>query len=301
MKPKRLLFNLGGLAVACILLLSAAWIALRLASLLVLPAPAARELYPGITYTRMVRFSPRPMVVHIVKVNLREDGIELLVTPGDPDADLPLTARTTTEFVEDFGLQVAINGDGFSPWHSYGILDYYPHSGERVAPLGYATSQGDVYATDTGSGPTLYLAKNNRARFNLPDGRIYNAISGTIMLVDDGDKATDLDSASVSARRAQPRTAVALDERRRTLYLIVVDGRQPFYSHGATLEELAEIILEAGGHDAMNLDGGGSSTLAWMEPSGAASTLNSPIHQRIPGRQRPVGNHLGVFFLPGEE
>jgi hypothetical protein len=301
MKPKRLIFSLGGLTVAFILLLSAAWIAFRLASLLVLPAPVSGELYPGITYVRTVRFSPRPMVVHIIKVDLREDGIELLVTPGDPDVELPLTARTTTEFVEDFGLQVAINGDGFSPWHSYGILDYYPHSGERVAPLGYATSRGDVYATDTDSGPTLYLAKNNRARFNLPEGRIYNAISGTIMLVEDGDKAVGLDSAPASARQAQPRTAVALDERRRTLYLIVIDGRQPFYSHGATLEELAEIILEAGGQNAMNLDGGGSSTLAWMEPSGAASTLNSPIHQHIPWRQRPVGNHLGVYALPVEE
>jgi hypothetical protein len=45
----------------------------------------------------------------------------------------------------------------------------------------------------------------------------------------------------------------------------------------------------------MNLDGGGSSTLAVEGANGRPEVLNSPIHQRIPGRERPVGNHLGIF------
>jgi exopolysaccharide biosynthesis protein len=78
--------------------------------------------------------------------------------------------------------------------------------------------------------------------------------------------------------------------------LIVVDGRQPNYSEGVTLPELTQIVIEHGGDAALNLDGGGSSTLVVEGPKGEPAVLNSPVHGRIPpGRERPVANHLGVF------
>nr|WP_324250422.1 phosphodiester glycosidase family protein [Xanthomonas vesicatoria] len=43
----------------------------------------------------------------------------------------------------------------------------------------------------------------------------------------------------------------------------------------------------------INLDGGGSSTLA-ARVDGRVRTLNRPIHTGIPGRERPVANQLGV-------
>jgi hypothetical protein len=88
-----------------------------------------------------------------------------------------------------------------------------------------------------------------------------------------------------------------VDARGETLWLIVVDGRQRNYSAGVTLVELVDIILELGADAALNLDGGGSTTLV-MEGTRGAVLLNSPIHTRIPMRQRPVGNHLGVYALP---
>jgi exopolysaccharide biosynthesis protein len=45
------------------------------------------------------------------------------------------------------------------------------------------------------------------------------------------------------------------------LIIVVIDGRQPLYCQGAILAELAEIMLYYGTDTAMNLDGGGSSTL----------------------------------------
>ncbi|HYE57986.1 MAG TPA: phosphodiester glycosidase family protein, partial [Rhodothermales bacterium] len=56
-----------------------------------------------------------------------------------------------------------------------------------------------------------------------------------------------------------PRTAagVTLDG---ALVFVVVDGRQ-MASRGVNLNELARLMLEAGARDALNLDGGGSSTL----------------------------------------
>ncbi len=45
----------------------------------------------------------------------------------------------------------------------------------------------------------------------------------------------------------------------------------------------------------MNLDGGGSSTMVVAGRDGQSRVLNSPIDNYIPGRERPVANHLGIF------
>jgi exopolysaccharide biosynthesis protein len=42
---------------------------------------------------------------------------------------------------------------------------------------------------------------------------------------------------------------------------VTIDGRQPQHSVGINLNELAELLLELGATDAMNLDGGGSTTM----------------------------------------
>ncbi len=80
------------------------------------------------------------------------------------------------------------------------------------------------------------------------------------------------------------------------MILLIVDGCQPNYSEGMTLAELGEIAIDYGAYTALNLDGGGSSTLVVEGAPGKALVLNPPIHRRIPpGRQRPVANHLGIF------
>ncbi len=56
----------------------------------------------------------------------------------------------------------------------------------------------------------------------------------------------------------EPRTALGYNAD--TLFLVVADGRQPRYSTGLTLHELAGILLELGATEAINLDGGSSST-----------------------------------------
>ncbi|MBC8332352.1 MAG: phosphodiester glycosidase family protein [Anaerolineae bacterium] len=255
------------------------------------PQPTQKMLYEGVEYIRDIRSSPRRMVIHVIKIDLRADGIRLLVTPGNPEEELPLKARTTSQFLNNFDLQIAINGDGFEPWHSRTIFDYYPHVGDRVAPIGFAASEEITYSQDTDKEPTLYLAINNGARFNAPTSKIYNAISGNLMLLNKGEPIAGLEGSP------EPRTAVALDRANRYLIFVVVDGRQPGYSEGATLLELAEIIAFHGGWTAMNLDGGGSSTMV-IESALGADVLNSPINNSIPGRERPVGNHLGVYARP---
>ena len=258
------------------------------------PVPMEQTLYEGVTYRRIVKISPRPLIAHVIVVDTKVPGISFLVTPPDADGETPLNARTTSQFLDEFDVQIAINGDGFSPWWSRSPVDYYPHVGDPVAPSGLSASGGDVYSEGildrVGTEPTLFISRRNALSFNRRPGNVYHAISGDRMLLQQGKIVEGLDNSAV-----EPRSAVGINRNGRFLYLIVVDGRQPFYSDGATFMELAQLLLDQGAYFAMALDGGGSSTLVRAGADGTPVILNSPIDNYIPGRERPVGNHLGVF------
>ncbi len=259
------------------------------------PFPTKQELYEGVTYRRLVRYLPRPMITHVLTIDRRVKGIEFFVTPPDLEGERPLKARTTSQFLEEFGVQIAINGDNFGPWWSRSPADYYPHAGDPVSPFGFAASDGQVYSVDdieeVGIRPTLYINRRNVLSFNHQPNRVHHAISGERMIVLKGKVAPDLDGGG-----SEPRTALGMNRNGRYVYIVVVDGRQPFYSEGATFVELAEILIEQGAFMAMALDGGGSSTLVVEGENGAPRILNSPIDSLIPGRERPVGNHLGIYI-----
>jgi hypothetical protein len=258
------------------------------------PIPTKQKLYEGVTYRRVVQVFPRPMIAHVLEIDTKVKGIEFLVTPPDSDGETPLKARTTSQFLEEFGLQIAINGDKFYPWWSHSPADFYPRVGDPIAPVGFTASQGKVYwigdIEEVGIEPTLYINRRNVLSFNNQPSKVHNAISGDRMVVLKGEIVPDLDDGEL-----EPRTAIGLNRNGRFLYLVVVDGRQPFYSAGATFVDLAELLIDQGVYAAMSLDGGGSSTLVVEGENGQPKILNSPIDSYIPGRERPVGNHLGVY------
>jgi hypothetical protein len=259
------------------------------------PVPVREKLYDGVVYQRVVQVLPRPMIAHVISIDTKKNDISFLVTPPDSEGETPLRARTTSQFLEEFGVQIAVNGDGFSPWWSNSPADYYPHIGDPITPLGFSASDGNVYwdgenEGDVGIEPTLYISRRSDLSFNIRPNRLSCAISGERMLVVKGDTVQDLDDEELD-----PRTALGINRNGRYLYIVVVDGRQPFYSQGATFAELAELLRKQGAYQAMAMDGGGSSTLV-VEEDGSARILNTPIDNYIPGRERPVGNHLGIYI-----
>jgi len=88
-------------------------------------------------------------------------------------------------------------------------------------------------------------------------------VGGFPELLDRGRPVGDLGVAERPgfAGSRHPRTAVAVDEDTGRLWLVVVDGRQPPYSVGMTLPELLRLVEALGAEEALNLDGGGSSSL----------------------------------------
>ena len=251
------------------------------------PEPEARELFAGIEYERVVRSTPEPVVIHRVKVQLSTPGLRFFVTPPEPLDGHTLRGRTVGSFLERYDMRVAVNGDFFMPWHSSTPWDYYPKTGEPVDPLGFAASGGAVYMQGRKEAATLYVSCDNEPSFERPED-LCHAVSGGPLLSDGAlalhDKEAD----------RHPRTAAGLARDGNTLVLLVVDGRQPGYSVGMSLPDLGREMLESGAWDAINLDGGGSSTLAVRGARGQAEVLSSPIHTRIVGRQRPVANHFGI-------
>jgi len=128
---------------------------------------------------------------------------------------------------------------------------------------------------------------------NKEQGKVFNAISGDRIVVENGVVVKNL-----AANAPNPRTAVGLSKNARWLTLMVVDGRQAGYSEGVTFPELAELLISFGVHTGVNMDGGGSSTMSIKGFDGKARNLNSPIDMAKPGRERAVANHLGLFIRP---
>ena len=130
----------------------------------------------------------------------------------------------------------------------------------------------------------VYKAKN----------RVTVAITGNKQLLDEGIRTV------VDDREMHPRTAIGIDRDTNTVLMLVIDGRQTF-SRGYTMVELANLMLFLGAEDALNLDGGGSSTMVGLDPTGILGVRNSPSDgatRGLPGQQRPVPDGLQVSYLP---
>ena len=116
------------------------------------------------------------------------------------------------------------------------------------------------------------------------------AVSGGGMVVVDGEIPQTF-THEVAGRH--PRTAVGVSEDGKTIYMVVVDGRQS-HSIGMTMTELAEFMLEIGAYNALAMDGGGSSTIASREPG----TENIAVQNKpSDGVQRRIPNAIGVFSM----
>ena len=254
------------------------------------------ELFPGIYYERQIKEQPRPIINHTVTIDLTKPNLKFFVTPGKSNPhQREFRAETTTDFLRSYSLQLAINGSLFSNFQPRFPWNHYPRSGDGVDVEGLVISEGQVYSEAKYGWPVLCILEGNRLEINPFDcpENTQSALAGTNLVVIDGkvvEQGTD-----IGATKLDPRTAVAIDKQGKKLWVVVIDGRQPGYSEGVTLEELGNLLKELGAVSALNLDGGGSTAMI-MEEGKGVKVLNSPIHTRIPLRQRPVANHLGIYI-----
>lgn len=109
------------------------------------------------------------------------------------------------------------------------------------------------------------------------------------MLVKDGKVALSMDPNSSRAKEVAPRTAIAIDTTGKKVWMVTVDGRQSGYSKGMNLTEFAQYLVSIGADRALNLDGGGSTTMAVRKPG----DLNVSLYNRpSDGSERGVSTVL---------
>lgn len=252
------------------------------------PTSTRQVIFTGVTYLRKEITTPRKNVINVLAIDLSTYAYEFFVTPGNSNGTI--CTRTTSKFVEEFKLHIGINGDGFS----YVDTTANPgiscsNGGDPVRPNGLAASRGTVYSQVKNAQPTIYI--NNRSAISFaPTATIFNAVSGDRMVVADGAIVKNL-----AENTPNPRTAIGLSKNGRWLLFFVIDGRQPEYSEGVTLPELASIMISYGTHIGVNMDGGGSSSMVIKGVDGKARVLNMPIDMNVQGKERRVANHLGIF------
>lgn len=275
---------------------------LLLAGSLALTAGAATKvepwtpLYEGVAFARGESDEPRLQKVTAVRVDLQAAGIEFLVTPDNGKAPKETTSETTSQFLERHHLQVAINANFFDPCCDEGEKDL----------LGLAVSRGVVVspARVTGVGAVaLCLTKDNHARLTrtgpaFATDDVWTAVAGSALVLVGGKKQVLADSAF--NRTPHPRTAIGLSGDGRYLFLLVIDGRRPGHSEGATMGEVASWLLRFGASEGLNLDGGGSTSLV-RSAGEKAVPLNTPSGAALGSSEngeRSNGNNLGVFARP---
>lgn len=258
-----------------------------------------RSLFPGMVYERQALSQPRPVMVHKLLIDLTAPGIRPFVTPGII-ANFPRSpetiARTVTEFVDEFDLQIGINANFFYPFREETPWDFYPRIGSPVRATGQATSDGKTYSLAEAGWSALCFLPRNRVEIvenGICPKETEQAVAGNDLLVRKGQPIPPPD---YEAAKDNPyaRTVAAIDKTGTKLWLVLIDGKQFQYSEGLTLVETSDYMAKLGAETALNLDGGGSVTLAVQTPQGA-KLLNAPIQTRIPMRERPVAVQLGFF------
>ncbi|WP_031291542.1 phosphodiester glycosidase family protein [Leptolyngbya sp. Heron Island J] len=268
-----------------------------------------QPLFRGIVYSRHIADHPRPQVAHVVEIDLTTPGLIPYVTPAyQPVAEIdPLDwerretiARRTSEAIKAEGLQLAINANYFFPFREVTLWNYQPRSGQLASLVGLAIANGNkTSAEDPQRAAICFLNQQATIRGDSAcPQETQQAVAGNWMLLNQG-QPTETVQQQLPNEDNKPYsyTIAALDATGTRLWLVLIDGKQPLYSEGMTLAEVTRFVQALGADTALQLDGGGSTTIAIAAATGP-QVLNAPIHAKVPGQERPVANHLGFFAQP---
>jgi hypothetical protein len=242
-------------------------------------AEDVQQLDPlGLKYSLLERKSPRVLRIHVLEVDLTRQQVQFrVVTGADPDGPGPAEAELTlphTLAEQVPGVIAAVNTNAWAAIPT--AADPQPKSvwfpGQPVEILGLAVTQGRVASAAQPGYANGWITAEGRVKLSTdsPKEPIQEGWSGFSPLVLNGQRIESRQPA------IHPRTAIGTDETGLRVWLVVVDGRQPGYSEGLALDELAELMQSLGCWQAHNLDGGGSSILLMKRAGKTLETINSP-------------------------
>lgn len=228
------------------------------------------EISDGVTYSeiRYIDRRDQPVLAYLVKV---ENGADRIIM-GMPDngtavTNVKATVLDAINAAEADGLDIVagINADFF-------------HIESDYRPQGLCVKDGVILKDNDESRAWIAVMKDGTLDCGIAGEarrKIANMLHGFgashVMMKNGKEYQTDVGSSFATIRH--PRTAMGYDADG-NVYLLVVDGRRPKLSNGASLLDLTLILMDQGCTTAVNLDGGGSSTI--IVDNGGFTVGNSP-------------------------
>ena len=245
-----------------------------------------RQVADGVTYMQLTYQDSEglPYILYVLTVDPNKAYLYTGTVNDSYDLMAPQGQTVTDQIksAEENGLHVVagINGDFFSNSNGY-------------IATGFCIKEGRTIRENTRYRPYSAFTKNGQ--YIICDGKLdkveisslRTAVGGSHVIVKNG-KAYDVDLNSEFGATSHPRTLSGVKEDG-TILFVVIDGRQPALSNGAPLEKCAQIMIALGAVDAINHDGGGSSTMV-LHGDETYETVNSPSD----GKMRAVSNSILV-------
>lgn len=224
----------------------------------------------------------------IVRIDLTDPNLNVELGIGGPDPDGPGPWETvlspTSKIAQVHNFDLAINTVFFINERKNRPEAVKYAEGDPASSVSLVARNGKILTAHRGGSPILFDKHNLASIGSLnaipPDSKV--VVSGNRQIVFRG-KPVPM---SFNGERA-PRTAIGTAKNGQQLILFVIDGRRPSWSVGMTLAELAQTLADLGCEHAINLDGGGSTTLVVKQttPSGPEwKPLNTPSD----GSQLPI-------------
>ena len=203
----------------------------------------------------------------------------------------------TSKFAKDSGAVVAMNGSFYNMKKPYNSVCYFKKHGVEEFVFNEKMAQRDNGAVAISAKGKLSVHPADASEpGNVAPAQTWPAAldavsvvsSGPVLLVDGKDARLDENSFN---RNRHPRSAVGTAGKK--VYLVTVDGRNAENAQGVSLWEFAKIMRWIGAEDALNMDGGGSTTL-YVEGENGNGIVNHPSDNKKFDRQgeRHVVNSL---------
>lgn len=267
----------------------------------------AERVQTGVRVVKIATDTPRLMKMYLMRIDLKTPGLHFAGTGradnwGEPMPDYTarvLPIRTKRQRTGAFLMEqrakgrnaiVAFNTAPWSPWRK-------PYTHVYGDPAGLNICEGVVVSDHKrATNPMLVVWKNGKVEvrdtLNPEDyTKVQLAHTGFDLIVRNGQ------SLFAAGGRADlnPRMAVGVSRDGHYLYLLAVDGRQKDWSLGASYQDLAQTLLDAGAWNAVNMDGGGSTTLLYWDAK-AEKPVMLNRHSANGTYQRPNAVNVAVWL-----
>ena len=236
------------------------------------------------------------MMGHVMEIKVGKDSTaSLAVGYGDDNIG---AIKTGTNWAMTETTQQAQSMQTRRETNVVGAINAGGYDMSNGRPSGAFIMSGTVINEPTGT--TFWIDKNGKAYITsaqecnaeIAAGNVLEAVASFGDIFEDGHARSDLDNSTRSSRTA---IGIKADG---TVVMMMVDGRQAPYSVGMTMAEVGATMESLGCVQAVNLDGGGSSTFATQregEPENSTSAGLTLRCRPSDGYERKVSNTIMVL------